>query len=365
MRKQFITGGGVRSTTAKWYDGVTTFSDPSDINRCLDEAGFGSIRYALETVHDSEGRELTRDRKVVLERFNGNDWVSDTTRNVYYKNWQVLQATGKNHIKTLAHDNYQKIVGGDYKLHQPEDVFRVVHSSAEKLGLELAQAGIVNDGRRLFARIDLGQDIKIRDAVIPQFLLTITGIGISTRAGLSAHDMACLNEWQSMLNQVKARGIASHSHSNRLPSENMLGEFVKVAIANVERQRANIERLVNASLSQSQLDEMIQECLLDVRSDDPELVEKARHDEKAQKKLLKNVRYFEQYRDAARSAPAFIECEARGTADRMTAYGGFQSVIWIADRLRTRNALQSNLEGNMRDRKQKALTMALNFARAA
>lgn len=364
MRKQIITNGGVRETTAKWYSGVTTFTNPSDINQCLDEAGFGSIRYALETVHDSEGRALSRDRKVVLERFNGIDWVSDTTRNVYYKNWESLKAAGKDFIKTLAHDNYQKIVGGDYKLHQPEDVFRVVHSSAEKLGLELAQAGIVNDGRRLFARIDLGEAIKVRDANIPQFLLTITGIGSSTKAGLSAHDMACLNEWQAMVKKANW-GLANHSHSNRLPSENMLGEFVKIALANVERQRAEIETLVNAPLSQAQLDEMIQECLLDVRSDDAELIEKARHDEKAQKKLLKNVRYFKQYREAARRDPAFIECEARGTADRMTAYGGFQSVIWIADRLRTRNALQSNLEGTMRDRKQKALNMALTFARAA
>jgi len=399
MRNLNITSGGTNANTATWYNDVVAFTDPADINKCLQESGIANVRYAKEPVFaqqpitvggnhtivndgsraglvQPEYVQLKRD-KIVLERLNyRGEWISSTTQDLFFKDRAKREEhNAKNPlnqkplVRREAHENYLDIVGSDYVMHQPSEVFQVMHGATDKLGLQMHMAGIVNDGQKIFARIDIGRSIKTFDAEIAQYVLALTGIGSSTKGGISQHDHACFNEWYAMIKGSRW-GLGNFHHRYALPSETMMKIFVDRAHENITRQQSEIDDLIKSHVTRDQIDEMIKECLLDVRPDDPKLIDSARTDVKAEKKLARVVKLFEHYREDVLTTKdnqngPFIECESRGTRDNPTAYGAFQSVIWLADRRRSRNRLQSNLDGQIANRKQRAYEMALDFARAA
>jgi hypothetical protein len=372
--------GAVRAGMAKWFSGVENFTDPANINQCLKESGLNDVRYTTEPLFGPTrvfgSPEIKRHKQVILERFDGYDWVKDNKSDLYFKDADKRSAKNEGlplHerqplIQRRASDRYLDIVGKEYKLHQPSQVFSVIHGAALKLDIEMAQAGIVNDGMTMFSRIDTGKVIHSKDARIPQFLLLLTGIGKCTKGGISQHDMACLNEWQSMIKNARW-GLGSYHHGNNLPAENMLERMLVQATKNLGEQQRQIDLLVNTQVKPNDINDMIKNIMFDVKGD-WELTHVADQD-KRQRLLARNNRQFETLREIAKREPkvmaagGWINSDARGTPSQPTAYGAFQSVVYLIDRQRTRGAsgaLSSNLTGTMQNRKQAALEMALDLA---
>jgi len=382
---QSITAGATSDTSgiSNWYRDVITLSDPSNIQKSLDESQL-NFEYGLTPIYDEYGKKIQRNQKLITitpRKLPASDAivsVRQDTQDIRYKNHAYREQWNQDNpdsepqelIKRHRQDNYLSIVGNDYKLHQPRAFYEIFLKLAEHHKLELTMAGVVQDGKKIFARIKLNQGIQVRDAVIDNYLLLLTGVGVSTKGGLNPWDLACFNAWRHMLSSTSWElGTVNHKHT--LPSiafaQGMLDRI------NIAQQEREIQALVDAECTQNEKKEYFKNVLFPARRGGlgswdrlpcyPTTTEASR--EKRDKLFSKNQETLNRYLTLAQDSDkgAMVDCDAR----HKNWYGAFQEAIWIADRFNVNHHSQlgsarvnSTLTGAIGNTKQLCYQFALN-----
>ena len=394
-----ITSGAVSqgSGIGNWYDDVVELSDPSNIEKSLFESGL-DFEYGLTPLYNKDGKEISRNKKLITLQKHSNligpnrrsydgqirmaypdTMIPQDSRDVYFKDHNRRLEWNRDNpdkpqlelIKRTSENNYLSIVGSDYKIHQPRAFYEIFLKLAEHYRLELTMAGVVQDGKKIFARIKLDHDIRVLDAKIANYLLLVTGVGVSTKGGLNPWDLDCFNAWMQLLSSTQW-DLGNVSHKNTLPSIHFAQAMLQKM--DIPQQQKELTALATASCSPNERKEYFKNVLFPPRRggfgswDRLEAFPASDHSEDNQRKRehlqLKNQETLERYIEVANDdSKAKVNCDARNN----TWYGSFQEAIWIADRFNVNNhselgsaRVNSTLLGKIRNTKQHCYDFALN-----
>ena len=357
MFNQIVTSGVInpsivsnnRQTAPLFYGPVTALDNPSNITQSLEQAGL-TFTYATEALHNSRQEQIDRSTMLITIDSNGK---KSTDTHMFYKDvnqrrqWNIDNPgkKPKDLIRRNAKDNFLNIVGKDYKLHQPEQVYKAYLELSNYLGLQIHMAGVINNGHSIWARVKLDKDIEVKDAKIAQYISIMTGVSKSTKAGESPEDVACFNQWNLLLNNT-AWYLGNVPHRGLFYPE----QFAKT-----------INERLNYAQKERELIALIEtQCQEDEKRDYFKNVLFA--DFANKEKIAKNSVKLERYIEIANSKPCKVDAEARHN----TWYGSFMDATWIADRFPSRDTsglgsglASSNLTGQIGKFKANAYIQAL------
>ena len=358
MFNQIVTAGGINTsiksrngqTAPLWYGEVSALSDPSNIALSLKESGL-TYRYALSPIYNSRGDIIDRMQKLITIDANGNR--SDDT-NILFKDHAKRRQWNKDNpllkqkpeIRRHGVDNFLSIVGKNYQLHQPEQVYKAYLELANYMGLQIHMAGVINNGHSVWARVKIDDDIEVKDAKIERYITILTGVSKSTKAGESPQDVACFNQWNMLLNAT-AWSLGNISHRYMFNPQGFADSIYEQL--NPEQIKREITALVESPCNTYDKHAYFKNVLFaDFNNKD---------------KLGKNTQKLEHYIDMVNSDNCRVDAEAR----RNTWYGAFMDATYIADRFPSRDMYglgsgraSSNLTGTIGKTKSGAYVKALN-----
>ena len=338
-----------RQSAPLFYGPVTALDNPSNITQSLEQAGL-TFTYATEPLFNENLEPIERMQKLITIDKKGN---KSTQTHLRYKDhlarikWNDDNpgSMPKDLIRRHAKDNFLDIVGKDYKLHQPEQVYKAYLELSNYLGLQIHMAGVINNGHSIWARVKLDKDIEVKDAKIAQYISIMTGVSKSTKAGESPEDVACFNQWNLLLNNTEWY-LGNVSHRGLFYPE----QFAKT-----------INERLNYAQKERELIALIEtQCQEDEKRDYFKNVLFA--DFANKEKIAKNSLKLERYIEMSNSKPCKVDAEARHN----TWYGSFMDATWIEDRFPSRDMsglgsglASSNLTGQIGKFKANAYIQAL------
>ena len=356
MFNQTVTAGGINTsimsngqTAPLWYGEVSALTDPSDIAQSLKESGL-TYRYAMTPLYNSRGETIERMQKLITIDENGKR--SDDT-DVLFKDHAKRKEWNEDNpllmekplIRRHGVDNFLSIVGKNYQLHQPEQVYKAYLELANYMGLQIHMAGVINNGHSVWARVKTDDDIEVKDARIERYITILTGVSKSTKAGESPEDVACFNQWNTLLNNT-AWYLGNISHRYLFDPQAFADSIYEKL--NPEQVKREIIALVEAPCNAYQKHNYFKNVLFTDFSN--------------KEKLSKNTQKLERYIGIANSSPCKVDAEARHN----TWYGSFMEATWIADRSQSRDMdglgsgrASSNLTGTIGKTKSNAYIQAL------
>ena len=354
---QVVTSGGINTAVQSngraaplWYGEVQALTNPSDIDLSLKESGL-TYKYALKPLYGDDGLDswsepIERAQKLITVAADGRRSAS---KDVMYKDhekrkqWNTANPYGqqKDLIRRYGKDNFLNIVGKNYQLHQPEQVYEAYLELAEHMGLQIHMAGVINNGMSVWARVKLDADVIVKDARIERYITILTGVSKSTKAGESPQDVACFNQWNMLLNKTEwYLGNVTHNYMFN-PKSFAESIFDKL---NPEKVQQELDFLVNSECKQNQKREYFKNVLF--------------VDFSNEKKVEKNTQKLDRYIEIASKSPCKIDLVARNR----TWYGAFMDATWLADRFKTSDRVSSNFGGNIGRVKANAYSTALRLA---
>ena len=338
-----------RQTAPMFYGNVTALDNPSNITQSLEQAGL-TFTYATEALHNSRQEQIDRSTMLITIDSNGN---KSTDVDMLYKDHKYREQWNidnpgkkpKDLIRRNAKDNFLNIVGKDYKLHQPEQVYKAYLELANYLDLQIHMAGVINNGHSIWARVKLDKDIEVKDAKIAQYITIMTGVSKSTKAGESPEDVACFNQWNLLLNNTEWY-LGNVSHRGLFNHEQFAETIAKRL--NYDQKARELTALIETNCNTYEKHNYFKNVLF--------------ADFANKEKLAKNTQKLERYIEIANSKPCKVDAEARHN----TWYGSFMEATWIADRFPSRDMsglgsglASSNLTGRIGKTKSKAYSLAL------
>jgi len=357
MFNQIVTSGVIntnivsndRQTAPMFYGKVTALDNPSNITQSLEQAGL-TFTYATEPLFNENLEPIDRMQKLITIDQKGNKSTQTHLRYKDYlerKQWNDDNpgAKQKDLIRRNAKDNFLNIVGKDYKLHQPEQVYKAYLELANYLDLQIHMAGVINNGHSIWARVKLDKDIEVKDAKIAQYITIMTGVSKSTKAGESPEDVACFNQWNLLLNNTEWY-LGNVSHRGLFNHEQFAQTIAKRL--NYDQKARELTALIETECNTYEKHNYFKNVLF--------------ADFANKEKLAKNTQKLERYIEIANSKPCKVDAEARHN----TWYGSFMDATWIADRFSSRDMLglgsglaSSNLTGRIGKFKTNAYVQAL------
>ena len=338
-----------RQTAPMFYGKVTALDNPSNITQSLEQAGL-TFTYATEPLFNEHLEPIDRMQKLITIDKMGNKSTQTHLRykdHLERKQWNDDNpgAKQKDLIRRNAKDNFLNIVGKDYKLHQPEQVYKAYLELANYLDLQIHMAGVINNGHSIWARVKLDKDIEVEDAKIAQYITIMTGVSKSTKAGESPEDVACFNQWNLLLNNTEWY-LGNVSHRGLFNHEQFAQTIAKRL--NYDQKARELTALIETKCNTYEKHNYFKNVLF--------------ADFANKEKLAKNTQKLERYIEMANSKPCKVDAEARHN----TWYGSFMDATWIADRFSSRDMsglgsglASSNLTGRIGKFKTNAYVQAL------
>ena len=357
MFNQIVTSGVInkdivsnkRQTAPLFYGPVTALDNPSNITESLEQAGL-TFTYATEPLFNETLEPIERMQKLITIDKKGNKSTQTHLRykdHLKRKQWNEDNpgSLPQDEIRRHAKDNFLNIVGKDYKLHQPEQVYKAYLELSNYLGLQIHMAGVINNGHSIWARVKLDKDIEVKDAIIAQYISIMTGVSKSTKAGESPEDVSCFNQWNLLLNNTEWY-LGNVSHRGLFYPE----QFAKT---------------INERLNYAQKERELT-ALIETRCQENEKRDYFKNvlfaDFANKEKIAKNSIKLERYIEMANSTPCKVDADARDK----TWYGSFMEATWITDRFHSRDMsgigsglASSNLTGQIGKFKANAYIQAL------
>lgn len=355
-----------------WYGKFKSLTDPSDVGASLKEAQL-DFKYDLTNLYDDRQNLITRKKKLITVDANGIN--SDTVALKYSDHKQRVAHNAKHAndprkfkpiVLRQPADNFLDIVGNNYQLHQPQDIYEAYLHLAQYMGLTLDMAGKVNRGASIWARIKLNEDITFKDATIKRYISLITGISKATKAGESPQDYSCSNQWNILLNNTQwYLGNVSHRHllntklfaktiNKRLDHENLKNQLI--LLSNTDCSENERRQYLKDAIFGNQFENVIP---IGASLEDREKIEK--RNEKNAEKFEKHLAYIatdQKESDARRTITP--------TGKRIpTWYGAYMDLTWLADRLPTKDKVSSQIDGRIGKMKSRAFYDAIALAKAA
>ena len=353
--RQIVTTGGINTDIKSngrnvplWYGNVSALSNPADIELSLKESGL-TYKYALKPLFGDivtkDGSQIERAQKLITIDADG---TRSDSKDVKYKDHEKREQWNtdnpykkqKDLVRRKAKDNFLDIVGKDYQLHQPADLYGAYLELANHMGLQVHMAGVINSGMSVWARVKLDRDIAVKDARIERFITLLTGVSKSTKAGESPQDVACFNQWNTLLNKTEWH-LGNTSHRYLFDPETFAQAIAdKLTPARIQ-MHYELDRLVNSECKENQKREYLKNVLF--------------VDFENKEKVEKNTNKLNRFLELSKQEPCFVKSDAR----KNTWYGAFMDATWFADRFPTRDRASSNFGGNIGRIKSNAYKTAL------
>ena len=352
-----------------WYGNFNALSDPDNVALSLRECQL-DFKYALTDLYDERQNLIHRNKKLIT--VDSDDIPSDNVALLYADHKQRAAHNAKHAnnpsqfkptVKRRPADNYLAIVGSDYKLHQPQDIYEAYLRLTEYMGLTLHMAGKVNQGNSIWARIKLNEDINIKDTTIERYITLITGTSKATKAGESPQDIWCANQWNILLGKTQWY-LANVAH-RRLLDTASFADTIRERLDH-DKLQVQLNILANSECSGNERIRYLKDAIFGNQFENVIPINASLEDrEKIEKKNEKNAIAFEKHLASINAKQ--IDSDARRTISSTgkrtaTWYGTYMDLTWLADRLPTKDKASSQISGRIGNMKSKGFYDALRLA---
>lgn len=208
----------------------------------------------------------------------GLNWSVDTSP-IYYEAERPIQHQFKDKVAILRSDTHEPlaIVSNKYKVVQPATIIEFFTALTENAGFEMETAGLMSNGRQIWAQARVGPNAKVMDDEVAPYLLLATSYdqSLPTIGGFVTKRIWCGNMIRAMLQSMSGENSVRVRHASEFNSA-AVREKLSIAVNSWEEFLFKARELASQEFSSEEFSTFLHRLLGPSYGQDTEKITKSK-----------------------------------------------------------------------------------------